>query len=193
MAEVAQTTISSATVAEKSDNSLTFTGTQRNFATGVAMLLGGSMAFTMGMTDVFFAEAVAWTFVAWGLLFIYNNLIEIYQTYKVTDDALIIDTPWRPVERHKEFDWAHLHRVDVIVKRNEPKPEDIMMHVYHTPEGETVLDREDRRFDPVLAQLIIERAKLKATDATISTDLSKLPPVKGHYVWNMSGKSPLAG
>ena len=54
MAEVAQTTISSATVAEKSDNSLTFTGTQRNFATGVAMLLGGSMAFTMGMTDVFF-------------------------------------------------------------------------------------------------------------------------------------------
>ena len=68
-----------------------------------------------------------------------------------------------------------------------------MMHVYHTPEGETVLDREDRRFDPVLAQLIIERAKLKATDATISTDLSKLPNVKGHYVWNMSGKSPLAG
>ena len=174
MAEVAQTTISSATVAEKSDNSLTFTGTQRNFATGVAMLLGGSMAFTMGMTDVFFAEAVAWTFVAWGLLFIYNNLIEIYQTYKVTDDALIIDTPWRPVERHKEFDWAHLHRVDMI-------------------EGETVLDREDRRFDPVLAQLIIDRAKLKATDATLSTDLSKLPNVKGHYVWNMSGKSPLAG
>lgn len=193
MAEVAQTTISEAAGSENTDNAIVFTGTQRNLAVGVALLVAGAMAFTMGMTDVFFANAVAWTFVAWGVLFIYNALIEMYQTYKVTDDALIIDTPWRPVERHNVFDWAHLHRVDVIVKRNEPKPEDIMMQIYHTPAGETVLDREDRRFDADLAQLIIDRAKLKSTDAALSTDMSQLPKVKGHYVWNQSGKSPLAG
>lgn len=193
MADVAQTTVSNVAEATEQDNSLVFSGTQRNLAVGISLLLGGAMAFTMGMTDVYFARAVAWTFVAWGLLFIYNNLIEVYQTYKVTDDALIVDTPWRPVERHNVFDWKHLNRVDVIVKRNEPKAEDIMMHVYHTAEGETTLDREDRRFDPQLAQLIIERAKLKPTDAGLSTNLSQLPKVKGHYIWNLSGKAPAAG
>ncbi len=191
MAEVAGST---ATTQENSnhDTSLSFTGTPHNMALGFAILLGGGLAFTMGMTDVFFAEATAWTVVAWGVLFIYNNLIEVYQTYKVTDEALIVDTPMRPVERHKVFDWAHLHRVDLIVKRNEPKPEDIIMHVYHTPEGEITLDREDRKFDAALAQLIIDRAGLKPTGKELPTDMSKLKLGKGHYVWNKSGKAPSA-
>lgn len=191
MADVAQSALPSSPV--KTEDGLTFAGTPRNLATGVALILGGGLSFTMGMTNVFFARAVAWTFVAWGLLFIYNALIEMYQTYKVTDEALIIDTPWRPVERHKVFDWPHLHRVDVFVKRNEPKPEDIVMQIYHTPAGDTVLDREDRRFDPQLAQFILNRAKLKSTDAAASTDMSQLPKVKGHYIWNQSGKAPVAG
>ncbi|MFN8444293.1 MAG: hypothetical protein U0175_26155 [Caldilineaceae bacterium] len=191
MADVAQTALPQP--GANTEDGTVFSGTPRNLATGIALILGGGLSFTMGMTNVFFASAVAWVFVAWGVLFIYNALIEMYQTYKVTDEALIVDTPWRPVERHKVFDWGHLHRVDIFVKRNEPKPEDIVMQVYHTPAGDTVLDREDRRFDPQLAQLILDRAKLKSTDAAVSNDMSQLPKVKGHYIWNQSGKAPVAG
>ena len=165
-----------------------FSGTQRNFATGFAMFAAAALAFTMNLTDVFFAEAIAWTFILWGALFLYIGLMDLYQTYEVTDEALIIHNPMRPWAATKVFDWGHLYRLDVLVKRNEPQPEDIEMQVYFTPEGEIAIEREDRTFSAELAQIVIERAGLKPTAPTNPTDLNALPSGKATYIWNQSGR-----
>ena len=52
MAEVAQ----QPAVAQDQDR-IVFRGSQRNMAVGVGMLVAGGLAFTMGLTHVFFAEA----------------------------------------------------------------------------------------------------------------------------------------
>jgi hypothetical protein len=171
-----------------SEPKLVFSGTQRNLAAGISMLIAGILAFSMKLTDVFFAEATAWTFVLWGALFIYVGLMDFYQTYEVTDEALIIRNPLRPWTSVKVFDWAHLHRLDLIVRRVEAKPQDVEMQIYYTPEGEIAIDREDRMFDPELARLIIERANLLPTDPSNPAELTTLPQVKATYIWNKSGR-----
>lgn len=173
------------------EQKLVFTGTQRNLAVGVAMLTASALAFSMKLTNVFFAEATAWTFALWGALFIYIGLMDIYQTYEVTDAGLIIRNPMRPWAATKLFDWPHLYRVDILVKRADAQHEDAEIQVYYTPEGEIAIEREDRVYDPELARLIIERANLKPTDPGNPTDLTTLPQGKATYVWNQSGR--LAG
>jgi len=170
------------------NNKLIFEGTPRTLVVGVAMLATGALAFSMDLTHTFFAEAMAWTFVLWGALFLYGNLLDIYQTYEVTDTALIMKNPLRPWGATKVWDWAHLHRLDVVVKRTEAQLDDAVMQIYYTPEGEIVIEREDRAYDPELARLIIERAGLKATAPENPKDLTQLPAGKRTYFWNKSGR-----
>lgn len=174
-------------------NKITFSGTQRNMAAAFAMFITAALAFSMNLTDVFFAKAVAWTFVIWGGLLLYGNLLDQYQTYEVTDEALIIKNPLRPWGGSKVWDWAHVHRLDVVVKRAEAEQEDAMLQVYFTPQGEIVIEREDRVYDPELARLIIERANLKSTDPSNPTDFQHLPQGKATYIWNQSGRYTAGG
>lgn len=161
-----------------------FHGSPRNMIPGAALLFAGIMAFPMGMTDVFFAEAIAWTFAAWGLLLIYSGLLDIYNTYIVTDDALLIKNPMRFWETSKTWHWGNINRLDIIVKRPEAKPGDKVMQVYFTPTGELNLEREDRQYDPALVQLIIDRAVLKPAEKANPKDLHNLPKAKAVYTWN---------
>ena len=80
-----------------------YTGSSNNLVPGVALLFGGILAFSMGMTDVFFAEATAWTFAIWGVLMIYSGLLEINETYEVTDDALIVRNRHASVGAEKDL------------------------------------------------------------------------------------------
>lgn len=176
------------TTAPPAEQKLVFTGTQRNLALGVAMFAAAVLAFSMKLTDVFFAEATAWVFALWGVLFIYIGLMDIYQTYEVTDEGLVIRNPMRPWAATKLFDWPHLHRLDIVVKRVDATYEDAEIRVYYTPEGEIVIEREDRAYDPELVRLIIERAELQPTDPSNPSDLTKLPRGKATYIWNKSGR-----
>jgi hypothetical protein len=172
---------------------LVFQGTPRNLAVAFAMLAAGVLAFSMNLTHTFFAEATAWVFVLWGALFLYIGLMDLYQTYEVTDEGLIIRNPTRPWAATKFFDWGHLHRLDLIVKRVDAQLDDAVMQVYYTPEGEIALGREDRAYDPELAGLIIERAGLKPTEPANPSDLTQLPKGKATYVWNQSGRLASGG
>lgn len=175
----------------KMANRIVFEGTQRNMVVSIAMLTTAALAFSMDLTHVFFARAMAWTFVLWGALLLYSNLLDLYETYTVTDEALIIKNPLRPWGATKVWDWAHVNRVDVLVKRAEAELADAVSQIYYTPEGEITIEREDRVYDPELVRLVIERAKLKPTNPANPKDLTHLPEGKKTYVWNQSGK--LAG
>lgn len=181
---------SSAPAQAESDASqrVTFRGVPHNMVVGVAMLLAGLVSFVMGMTDVFFAEALAWTFVLWGILFLFVDLLDWLKTWTVTDDALIIRSPARFWRSRKEWDWAHIHRLDLVVKRRDPKVQDIEMQVYFTAPGDSELDREDRAYSEELVRLILEKAALKSTHADNPTGFDSIPPVKATYVYNKSGK-----
>jgi hypothetical protein len=165
-----------------------FGGTPRNLALGFAMFAAAALAFSMNLTDVFFAKAVAWIFVLWGILFLYIGLMDLYQVYEVTDEALIIRNPMRPWAATKVFDWPHVHRMDIVVKRRDAEFEDAELQVYYTPEGEISIEREDRAYNPTLAAWIIERAELRPTSSTNPTDFTKLPQGKATYIWNKSGR-----
>ena len=73
MTELAET-VSTEQVPTESDK-IVFYGQRRNMAMGVAMLGGGAAAFVAGLTSTFFAEAIAWTFVLWGVFFLYGDLL----------------------------------------------------------------------------------------------------------------------
>ena len=164
--------------------SIVFTGTTSNFVPGVALLVAGMMAFMMGMTDVFFAEATAWTFVAWGALFIYGGLMDMNETYEVTDEALIIRNPLRIWAARRTWDWARVNRLDVVVKRRDAEDRDLVLQVYYTPKGEIALERQDRVYDPTLAQLIAERASLRPGDKDTPKDITKIPRAnKATFTW----------
>ena len=164
--------------------STVYRGSSNNLVPGIAFLFAGLLAFSMGMTDVFFAEATAWVFVIWGLLFIYSGLLDIYEIYEVTDEALIIRNPMRPWGATKVWDWAHIKRVDIVSKRKDARPRDIVLQVYYNPEGELALEREDRQYDPFLAQQIIERAGLRPADRANPKDLHNLPRGKATFTWS---------
>jgi len=174
------------------DHKIVFGGTQRNMVVGIAMLATAALAFTMDLTHVFFATAMAWTFVLWGALLLYSNLLDLYETYTVTDEGLTIKNPLRPWGATKVWDWAHINRVDVLVKRAEAELTDAVAQVYYTPEGEIATERQDRVYDPELVRLIVERAKLKPTNPANPKDFAHLPAGKKTYVWNQSGKLVVA-
>jgi hypothetical protein len=151
---------------------------------GAALLFAGILAFSMGMTDVFFAEATAWTFAIWGALLIYSGLVDINETYEVTDDALIVRNAMRPWAPKKTFDWARVTRLDVVVKRAEGRDDDVMMHVYYQPEGELANERRDRIYNPALAAAIVERASLNPADKNTPKDVTRIPrKEKATFTW----------
>jgi hypothetical protein len=175
------------------DTSIVFHGSPRNMAVGISLLLAGALAFTMGMTQVFFAEAVAWVFVIWGALFLFSDLVDYLKTWVVTDEALVIRSPARFWAPRKVWDWEHVNRLDLLVKRIDPKVQDVEMQVYYTPPGDTVLEREDRAYSEALVRLILERANLKPTHAHNPASFSEIPSAKATYIWNRSGKFAVGG
>ena len=180
MADVAE----AATTPAEASESIKFGGTSRNLVPGMAMLLAGAIAFFMGMTDVFFAEAMAWVFIIWGLLLIYAGLIDIYETFEVTDEGLVIRDVMRPWNSRKEWDWSHISRLEVVVRRKDRRLTDAKMQIYYTAEGELGLEREDRALDPRLAELIVERAGLRAAGADNPSRMDALPlEQKALYAW----------
>lgn len=170
------------------NNRLIFTGTHRNMAVGVAMLATGILAFPMDLTHVFFARAVAWTFILWGMLFIYGSLLDVYQSYEVTDDALIISNPVRFLLPTKVWQWANVQRLDVTVRRTDAEFQDAIIKVYYQQPGELTIEREDRVYNPELVRLIMERAELLPVDKKNPTNFTVLPKIKATYIWNKTGR-----
>ena len=163
---------------------ITYTGSSNNLVPGAALLFAGVLAFSMGMTDVFFTEAMAWTFAIWGALLIYGGMIDINETYEVTEDALIIRNVMRPWAPRKTFDWARVNRLDVVVHRNDARDSDVTMHVYYQPEGELANERRDRVYNPALAQLITDYAGLRPADKDTPKDVTRIPhKEKAIFIW----------
>ncbi len=177
-----------APVAPSNANEIVFHGTPKNMVVGSTMLLAGIMAFPMGMTDVFFAEAIAWTFIIWGALFLLSDILEWNRNWVVSDEGIRIGVKTPLIDRRPNWDRENINRMDLVVKRYEPKPQDVVMQVYYTAPGDSVLAREDRRLSPELARIIITRANLKATHVNNPTSFETLAPEKATYVWNKSGK-----
>lgn len=182
-----ETTTTNEPVASKS-NRLIFTGSHRNMAVGVAMFATALLAFSMDLTHTFFAEATAWTFVLWGLLFIYGSLLDVYQSYEVTDAALRISNPVRFLLPNKVWQWDNVNRLDVTVKRTDAEYQDATIKVYYQEPGELTIEREDRVYDPELVRLIIEHAGLLPVDKKNPANLTELPKVKATYIWNKTGR-----
>lgn len=170
------------------DNKIIFTGSHRNMAVGVAMFITAALAFSMDLTHVFFASATAWTFVLWGLLFIYSSLLDVYQSYEVTDTALTIRNPIRFLLPTKVWQWENIQRLDVVVRRTDAEYQDATTKVYYQQPGELTIEREDRVYDPALVQLIIERAGLVPVDKKNPTNFTQLPKTKASYIWNKTGR-----
>lgn len=193
MADVAQMTNPSVENSYREEqpndsNKIIFTGSHRNMAVGVAMFATAALAFSMDLTHVFFARAVAWTFVLWGLLFIYGSLLDVYQSYEVTDNALIIRNPVRFLLPTKVWEWDNIQRIDVVVRRRDAEYQDATIQVYYQQPGELTIEREDRVYDPELTRLIIERAGLTAVEKSNPKDFTQLPKVKAKYIWNKTGR-----
>jgi hypothetical protein len=186
MADVVTTTTTTAPVEEAAPARapIVYTGSSNNLVPGAALLFAGILAFSMGMTDVFFAEAMAWTFAIWGVLLIYSGLLDINETYEITDDALIIRNVMRPWAPRKTFPWDRVNRLDVVVKRAEAREDDLVMQVYYNPEGELANERRDRTYDPALAELIVEYAGLRPADKDTPKDVARVPRKnKATYTW----------
>lgn len=174
--------------ATSNTNSIVFQGTARNMAVAIAMFATAALAFSMDLTHVFFARATAWTFVIWGALLLYGNLIDVYQFYEVTDEALIIRNPVRFLQAKKVWLWSNVQRMDLLVKRTDAEYQDGVLQIYHQEPGELTIDREDRVYDPELARLIIEHAGLKPVESSKLPDLINLPKHKATYNWTTSGR-----
>jgi len=181
MAEVAT---ANATQNSSGSTAIVFQGRAKNMAVAVAMFATAALAFSMDLTHTYFAEATAWTFVIWGGLLLFGGLIDIYQAYIVTDDALVVRNPVRFLQATKVWDWANIQRMDVVVKRADAEYQDAIIQIHYQEPGEIVVEREDRTYDPELARLVVERAGLSpAADNTLH-DLTTLPQTKTTYTWS---------
>jgi hypothetical protein len=170
--------------AEPVDNVIVFGGQRRNMAMGVAMLGAGLAAFVAGLAHSFFAQAMAWVFVAWGIFFLYGDLLLSTRRFEVRDDTLTVDIPMRFWSRKRVWAWKDVSRMDIIVHGRDINVDNAELHVHHQYPGEIHLDREDRNYDPLLARLIIERAKLKPAAESVSLNLDELPLGKDRmYTW----------
>ncbi|HHW85297.1 MAG TPA: hypothetical protein GX400_03705 [Chloroflexi bacterium] len=154
---------------------IVFSGETRNMAMGIAMLGGGIAAFIAGLTHTFFAQALAYTFIAWGIFFLYGDLLLATRRLIVTDEALEIRIPFRFWNRSKSWAWQHIYRLDIVIDRRTTHAKDTAIHIYHQFPGEVAIDREDTNFDPELAALVIERARLKPDGEAAKVDLNDLP------------------
>ncbi len=177
MAEAAQAQATS------QETRLIFPARGRSVVAAMALLVAGLLTFTMGLGDVFFVRATAWTFVLWGALLMYGHIIDWTTTFEVTDEALIIRSPMRFWAPRRVWDWEHIFRVDVVVDRLEAKEEDVVIQIYYQPEGSAVIYREDVLYIPELAHLVVERAGLKPADrGQPLQSVDRIPPdVKGKF------------
>jgi len=168
-----------------SPSALVFHGPKKNLVTGVAMTAAGLMAFSMGMTDTFFIEAMAWTFLIWGVLMAYSNLLEMNETYTLTDGSLTITNPLRFWGAKRTWLWKYVSRVDAIIKRNDPTAEDVKIHVFYTPPQQPgVFHRADVAFNPELIKAIVSRASLKIEKGSAFANLDVIPQNSpGVYSW----------
>jgi hypothetical protein len=160
-----------------------FSGSSRNLVPGLALIVAGLIAPVMGLTDVYFAGALAWVFVIWGALLVYADLMAIYETYEVTDDELIIKNYYRFWEPTKRWAWDRIVRVDVVVNRSDGGHEDAELRVYYDVPDEGNVEREDRDYNPELTALVLVDAGLAAAGHEVE-DLSNLPGAKAVYTWN---------
>ena len=190
MTDVAQSAVGPATgnIQEANSKQQIFRGSQRNLVIPLTLFLSGLTAFAMGMTHTFFGGAIAWTFVIWGALFLFSNLLDIYQEYEVTDEGLAIRNPIRLWTPDKFWTWKEIYRLDVLVSNRDTHLDNAAMNIYHELSGEIIKEREDRNLDPKLAQIIIERAELQPVDAGNPETIDKLPlNHKATYHWTKNG------
>ena len=168
-----------------SQSPLVFSGPKKNLVTGVGMAAAGLMAFSMGMTETFFIEAMAWTFLIFGGLIIYSNLLERSETYTLTDEGLTISNPMRFWGSKRVWEWKHINRMDLVVKRNDPVAEDVKAFVFYTPPTQPgVLNRVDLAFNPGLLKAIASRANLKPEKGSAFAALDVIPQDNpGTYSW----------
>jgi len=153
---------------------IVFGGETRNMAMGIAMVGGGAAAFLAGLTHTFFAEAMAWTFIAWGAFFLYSDLLLATRRFTISDEGLEVKIPFRFWSRNKKWAWKDINRMDIKIDRRNTHAKDCDLQVHHQYPGEIALNREDRNFDPELAMLIIARAGLKPAGDAIGVDLANL-------------------
>ena len=161
-----------------------FKGKPKSMVSAAALLIAGTLTFTMGINRLFFVEAIAWTFLIWGALLLYGHLIEIGTIFVVSGEGLEVKSPLRFWAQSREWDWGHITRLDLIVDRMGATEEDVVMHVHYTPEGSTVLFREDLPYLPDLAHEIASRAALKPESLQAMQTFSSIPQEeKGTYTW----------
>lgn len=171
-------------VATGESKPLQFGGTPRNLVPGLAMALASAAAFMMNLTHVFFAEAMAWTFLIWGVLLTLGGLLDIYRIFEVTDRGLTMRNKIWFWSRGKVWDWAEINRLEIAVGNKARRPQDATIRIYHTAKGELSLEREDRAFNPELAQAIIDRAGLKPAAKDTPKNLAQLTVERaGLYSW----------
>ncbi|MBX2998695.1 MAG: hypothetical protein KF893_09325 [Caldilineaceae bacterium] len=165
-------------------NRQVFRSKPKPIVAALALLIAGGLTFSLGITHIFFVEAMAWTFAIWGALLMFNHLVDFTTRYEVTDESFIIHTPlvfWRT---RRTWHWTNISRMNVVVARTEARAEDATIQVYHSLPGTTVLDREDIVFDPELARLIAERAGLKAKRGQAMQSFDAIPQdAKETYNW----------
>jgi hypothetical protein len=165
-------------------NALVFGGETRNMAMGIAMLGAGAGAFVLGLTDTFFGQAIAVTFALWGLLLLYNDLLLSTRRFTITDEGLKIDVPMRLWNRSRLWAWNDINRLDIVTYRRDVDTKNAMIQVHHRYPEDIALEREDRNFDPELAYLIIDRAKLKPDQTATGVDLGNLATGQdATYTW----------
>jgi hypothetical protein len=163
---------------------LIFKGKPKSMGAALAVMVAGALTFSMGMTTVFFVEAMAWTFIIWGGLLFYGHLIDMSTTYEVTDDALIVRSPLRFWSFGRSMGWSFIKRLNVVVERAEATEEDAGLQVIFIPEGTTQMVREDIPYYSQLAEEIVARAGLKAPKGSGMTKFDAIPQDgKGQYSW----------
>ena len=185
MAQTAQAAAQEAPAQTPTVEPLEFKGIQRSITGSMALLIAGLSAFFMGFTDVFFVEAMAWIFTIWGVLMLYANMLDIAMRYQITDEALVLYNPLRFWGARRVWEWARIQRLEVEVKQNDASlKEDVVVHVYYTPEGSAVIEREDMPYHSELVRIITERAGLKPAPKQKMTDFDQVPLDEAAvYVW----------
>lgn len=170
---------------EAGNGALIYRRTPKSMVSALALLIAGLLTFVMGMNTVYFVEAMAWTFLIWGALMMYNHLTDLLTEYIIEDDALIIRSPLRFWGPNRVWKWSQILRMDILVKRVEADEEDLEMQIYHQPEGTTQMNREDLGFVPDLAQVILDRASLNPERGQAMQSLNQIPQdTKATYRWS---------
>lgn len=166
---------------------ITFMNPTKSPTMGLALTLASLAVFVMGM-KTFYQIATAWTFLAWGLLLLFVSALNIYQRYEATEDGLSIKNPIRFWSFNKFWEWSDISRIDVLAGRRDNNLEEMDLHIYRELSGELVKEREDVKFNPQMAAVIIERAGLQPVDESNPARLELIPRAQtGTYHWTKSG------